>query len=194
MCNLSWSPPLLEKDNSKINPANSTQNYECPQYSEEGEEMWTAETCNAVAAVQCICSLVPQWSCILTCHGSSEWMPSRPCYETATSVHSGSNLNVDTSSLTWLAQQLLGAWNIQLTSANRTIRDCRPPITMTHFWRFFHRNTFNIMAWFDQRVWSHNWSYLAMVKNPLINAWVQILILMWIILEEDRATGILLLV
>ena len=32
MCNLPWTPPLLEKDNSNIYPVYNTKKYECSQY------------------------------------------------------------------------------------------------------------------------------------------------------------------
>ena len=35
MCNLSWTSPLLEKDNSKINTVYNTQKYECSQYQKK---------------------------------------------------------------------------------------------------------------------------------------------------------------
>ena len=32
MFKMSWTPQLLEKVNSKINPVNNIKTYECPQY------------------------------------------------------------------------------------------------------------------------------------------------------------------
>ena len=50
------------------------------------------------------------------------------------------------------------------------------------------------LVWRCGVLWWHILSYLPMVKNHLINYWVQIGIRIWIILEEDRAMDIILLV
>ena len=40
MYNLSWTSPLLEKDNSKINPVYNTKNYECSQYRKKKMDLY----------------------------------------------------------------------------------------------------------------------------------------------------------
>ena len=38
MGKLSWTPPLLKKDNSNINPVHNTKKYECSQYRKKNKK------------------------------------------------------------------------------------------------------------------------------------------------------------
>ena len=56
MCDLSWTPLLLEEDNfNKINPVYNTNKYECSQYR-KNKNLWVVENeCICAPDILCMC-------------------------------------------------------------------------------------------------------------------------------------------